>query len=175
MVIKTYDKAVKSYSKDRWAARLARSFISFTASESLTSAQRSPEVTDGTALSSDLAQMFAANGYLDSEIIRHFAEGARWFAILNGAKARSVGFVFRNFESVWEIGGVLTQPDFRRRGLARQIVAAALSYLVEHGQIPRYQVRSDNLPSIKLAEASGLREFLRMDHLLVDLASERDG
>jgi hypothetical protein len=49
-------------------------------------------------------------------------------------------------------------------------VAAALSYLIEHGQIPRYQVRSDNLPSIRLAEASGLREFLRMDHLLVDLA-----
>jgi RimJ/RimL family protein N-acetyltransferase len=114
--------------------------------------------------------MFAANGYLDSEMARYFADGARWFAILNETKAQSAGFVFRNFESVWEIGGVLTHPEFRRHGLARQVVAAALRYLIEHGQIPRYQVRSDNLPSIGLAEASGLREFLRMDHLLLDLA-----
>jgi predicted GNAT family acetyltransferase len=50
--------------------------------------------------------------------------------------AQSAGFVFRNFESVWEIGGVFTHPEFRRHGLARQVVAAALSYLIEHGQIP---------------------------------------
>jgi ribosomal protein S18 acetylase RimI-like enzyme len=168
LVIKTYDQIVKDYFERHRSARLARSFISFTASESTSRAPQNSSVSEGIAPRPDITRLFAANGYLESEIARSFADGARWFAIERGGQPRSVGFVFRNFESVWEIGGILTEPAFRRQGFARQIVAAALRHLGEQGCIPRYQVRADNTASIQLAKAVGLRQFLQIDHLLVD-------
>jgi ribosomal protein S18 acetylase RimI-like enzyme len=111
--------------------------------------------------------MFAANGYLEGELGRHFADGARWLGAERDGRIRAAGFVFRNFENVWEIGGLHTDPDYRRQGLARQVVLGALRHLAASGCIPRYQVRSDNGPSVALAGACGLRVFLRLDHLLV--------
>ncbi len=168
LVVKTYDETVKAYFERQRAARLFRSFLSFTASDSIHLPLADSEVRQGTALPTDVARMFAENGYLDNEIARYFSDGARWFSIMDGERARSAGFVFRNFEAVWEIGGIFTDPEARRKGLARRIVETALRFLMEQGRIPRYQVRSDNVASIGLAEASGLRQFLKMDHLVVD-------
>lgn len=81
----------------------------------------------------------------------------------------AAGIVFKNFGSVREIGGLFTVEGFRRQHHALRIVEAALKSLIDQGRIPRYQVRSDNTPSIALARACGLREFLRMEHLRTDL------
>jgi mannobiose 2-epimerase len=53
-------------------------------------------------------------------------------------------------------------------GHARKIVTAALNNLVTRNLVPRYQVRSDNIESIRLAESAGLQEFLQMDHFVVN-------
>ena len=168
IVVKTSDNAAGALLRASRSARVIRTFLSFTSPENLAQQSKAAGISEGSNLKPEIALMLAQNGYLDSELSRHFADGARWFAIQRNGRTCSAGFVFRNFESVWEIGGIYTEPEFRRQGFGRMIVAAALSELLGTGRIPRYQVRSDNEPSINLATASGLVEFLRMDHLLVD-------
>jgi GNAT superfamily N-acetyltransferase len=166
-VVKTSDEAVAAHLVSTRAAHLSRSFISFTSDNGDPLPPQPSNLAQGDVLNPEVSKMFASNGYLDSELARHFSDGARWFSVRDQGRACSAGFVFRNFESVWEVGGIFTNPENRRQGMGRQIVAAALRYLRGSGRIPRYQVRSDNAPSIRLAEASGLKQFLRMDHLLV--------
>jgi GNAT superfamily N-acetyltransferase len=168
LVVKTYDSAVKEFLAQKYRAVPVRSFVSFTSAPGSPRRPPTREVVESTTLEPEVAKMFAANGYADSELARHFADGARWFAIKAGGRAISACLVFRNFETVWEIGGVFTQPEHRRQGLAREVVAAALDYLQKAHCLPRYQVRTDNTASIDLAKAAGLQEFLRMDHYLVD-------
>ncbi len=168
LVVKTYDPLVKEHLKRKFHAAPVRTFVSFTAAPDVAHSPRIWEIATSTTLEPEVAAMFAANGYVASELARHFADGARWFGIKHDGQFVSAGMVFRNFESVWEIGGVFTQPGSRRQGLARQIVAAALDYLGHAHLLPRYQVRADNFASNELARAAGLHEFLRMDHYVVD-------
>ncbi len=168
LVVKTYDPAVKEFLKRKLHASPVRSFVSFTIAPGGLPPSPTMAIVSSTNLDPAIAGIFAENGYGKSELARHFADGARWFGIKEDGQVVSVGMVFRNFETIWEIGGVYTQPVRRRRGLARQVVLAALNYLHQSQLLPRYQVRSDNLGSIGLAAASGLKEFLRMDHYLVD-------
>jgi GNAT superfamily N-acetyltransferase len=107
------------------------------------------------------------NGYTAQELERHFAAGARSFAVREGARRVAAGFIFPNFDAVWEIGGLFTEPGHRRKGYGRRIVAAALHRLLTERLVPRYQVSSDNQESVRLAQSCGLRPFLRMDHFMV--------
>jgi ribosomal protein S18 acetylase RimI-like enzyme len=166
LVVKTSDPAAIAHLAATRGATRARSFLSFTAGDVLPAAPAG--LLEGAAPPPAVAAMFAANGYEPREIAQHFADGARWFAAERDGAVRAAGFVFRNFESIWEIGGVHTDPAHRRQGLARAVVAAALRHLTGSGRIPRYQVRADNAASVALAEASGLRLFLRFEHLVVE-------
>ena len=75
-------------------------------------------------------------------------------------------FAFENYQRVWEIGGVVTLPEFRRRGLAARVVRTAVAELASHGAVPRYQVEEANAPSIRLARSIGLELFLTVTHFL---------
>lgn len=167
LVVKTSDPAAIAHLVATRAATPVRSFLSYTAAGAAPPPSTLAGLREGTIPPPDVAGMFAANGYRESELARHFGDGARWFGAEREGRIRAAGFVFRNFESVWEIGGIHTDPAYRRQGLARQVVAGALRYLAGTARIPRYQVRSDNAPSVALAGACGLRLFLRLDHLLV--------
>jgi GNAT superfamily N-acetyltransferase len=127
-----------------------------------------PGVVESGGLVPEVARMLSNNGYTPEDLAAQFAAGARWFATQEGGRTVSAGFVFPNFDAVWEIGGLFTEPGWRRQGRARRIVVAALNHLVSRSRVPRYQARSDNLESIRLAQAAGLREFLRLDHLLAN-------
>jgi RimJ/RimL family protein N-acetyltransferase len=78
----------------------------------------------------------------------------------------AVCFAFENYKRVWEIGGVFTQPDVRGQGLAARVVGTMLAVLAKRRLIPRYQVHDDNTPSIRLARAIGLEQFLTITHYL---------
>jgi ribosomal protein S18 acetylase RimI-like enzyme len=169
LVVKTADGAAIAHLVATRAATPVRSFLSYTAAAAPPPAPAG--LREGSVPPPDVAGMFAANGYQESELARCFADGARWFGAERDGRIRAAGFVFRNFENVWEIGGIHTEPDYRRQGLARQVVAGALRHLAANGCIPRYQVRADNAPSVALAGACGLRLFLRLDHLLVGAES----
>jgi ribosomal protein S18 acetylase RimI-like enzyme len=60
----------------------------------------------------------------------------------------------------WEIGNVATHPDFRGKGLARQLVNRAIEHAREHGaEICILDVRDDNLPAYKLYESLGFKHY----------------
>ncbi|HZY40793.1 MAG TPA: GNAT family N-acetyltransferase [Anaerolineae bacterium] len=56
----------------------------------------------------------------------------------------------------WYIFNVATHPDFRGRGLARQLVTAALDHIRAHGgQRVLLDVRADNVPAYQLYRSLG--------------------
>jgi ribosomal protein S18 acetylase RimI-like enzyme len=94
--------------------------------------------------------------------------GGRAFTCVIGSSDQplSVCLAFESYASVWEIGGVVTRPDQRGRGLGSRVVGAALAELARRGLMARYQVHEDNIASIRLAKALGMRPLLRLTHYL---------
>lgn len=90
----------------------------------------------------------------------------RCFARFQGDDPIATCFTFCNFGSIWEIGGVYTQPEYRRQGHGHAVVTAALYSLAQRKLITRYQLHESNTNSQKLAESLGLRLFLTTEHFL---------
>jgi predicted GNAT family acetyltransferase len=90
--------------------------------------------------------------------------GAKWVGIKNQNKIISGCFIFPNFKNIWEIAGVFTLPDYRRKGYAEAIVLKSLRIILNAGYIPRYQVVNTNTGSIKLAEKIGMKVLLTVNH-----------
>jgi Acetyltransferases, including N-acetylases of ribosomal proteins len=90
----------------------------------------------------------------------------RCFTRFQGDEPIATCFTFCNFGRIWEIGGVFTQPDYRRQGHGHAVVTAALHSLAKRKLIPRYQLHESNRNSQKLAESLGLRLFLTTEHFL---------
>lgn len=87
-------------------------------------------------------------------------------AIGSDEKPLSVCFAFESYGPVWEIGGVVTRPEQRGRGLGSRVVGAALGELARRGLIARYQVHEENTASIRLAESLAMKPLLRLTHYL---------
>jgi GNAT superfamily N-acetyltransferase len=166
LVIKAHDDFTRRFALQALGAQRARSFKSFTLPSQARLEPAPTGIVESETLDPEIAGILSGNGYTGPELARLFAAGARWYAIEEGGRYISAGFVFPNFDKVWEVGGLFTEPGRRRRGHARRIVAAALGHLAARKLVPRYQVRSDNLESARLAESAGLREFLQMDHFV---------
>ncbi len=79
---------------------------------------------------------------------------------------QSLCFVFRNYATVWEIGGVYTAENSRGRGLAGKVVRTALAELAKRNMLSRYQVSADNSASIRVAEKLGMQCFMTLTHHL---------
>jgi GNAT superfamily N-acetyltransferase len=172
LVVKTYDESVGDRLVNRFQAKPALSFVSYTASSPRAGHSIPADVIESSVPDDEIIRILGHNGYERAELSRYFADGARWFGIRSRGQIVSACFVFRNFETVWEIGGVFTEPNHRRMGHTRKVVTSALNHLLANGFTPRYQVRSDNMESIRLAETIGLKEFLHMDHYLVGTNSD---
>jgi ribosomal protein S18 acetylase RimI-like enzyme len=167
LIIKTSDGTVKAFAA-KIGAKKVRSFKSFSRPAGSPPLAPVRGVTESETLRPEIAHLLFRNGYQSAELAGYFADGARWFAVEESARPVSVGFVYRNFETVWEIAGLFTEPPSRRRGLARHVVLAAIAHLAGQSLITRYQVRSDNFASIQLAQSVGLQEFLEIDHFVAE-------
>lgn len=64
--------------------------------------------------------------------------------------------------------GVITLPQFRGRGLARETVRAISAAAFAAGYEPQYRCQLDNLASIALADAAGLTPFGTWDVVAQD-------
>ncbi|WNS45125.1 GNAT family N-acetyltransferase [Paenibacillus sp. MMS20-IR301] len=111
-----------------------------------------------------LLPLWTANDYSLEEIRGYFQAGAFSATLFDGELPLSTCIVFRNEESIWEIGAVHTVPAARRKGLAQRVVRTALAHTLQRGYIPRYQVLEDNLASITLAESLGLKLAVKLEH-----------
>ncbi len=148
--------------RTRWNLERTRGFLSFTSESCFTS-------DAGVRLTlepSDAAfELFASQGH-HRVWLEPMLHSNRAFACLlehDGAPV-SLCFAFQNYGAVWEIGGVLTVPESRGRGLAGRVVRTVLAQLEALGHTPRYQVFEDNTASIRLAESLGLTHFLSIEH-----------
>jgi hypothetical protein len=165
VIFKTYDEYIRSYLTARKAKKLT-SFISFTDNGNLPNINKTEMVEQSFKLNEEAASLIMKNNYDYKELFRCFSNGAKWFGVRVNGKLVSVCFVYQNYKNIWEIGGIYTENEYRRQGLAKLHVTAALSYLKQKGYIIRYQVREGNTASIQLAKSNGLSEFLRLDHYL---------
>jgi len=145
-------------------AKCTAVFRSFTTRPGAPAAALDSSVPEASVLDDDAAALFRGNGYQADELARYFANGARWFGVRSAGVLASACFVFQNYGPVWEVAGVRTLEQFRRKGMGRRIVTAALSHLQRNARLPRYQARADNTASIDLALTCGLVEFLRVQH-----------
>jgi GNAT superfamily N-acetyltransferase len=168
IVVKTADDVVREWVIERGSSK-AMSLHSFTSEKRPAAEVPSKGIAPSGALNAAARKMFRANGYADDELEQYFRTGAKWFGIECDGRLASACFVFENYKRVWEIAGVYTHPDYRRRRLAMRAVDSALVYLAQCGLLPRYQARSDNDASLNLARSAGLIEFLRMDHYVVEM------
>lgn len=80
--------------------------------------------------------------------------------------ALSACFAFQIDGDLWEVGGVYTHPQARRRKLAQSVVSAAVAELKRSNRFVRYQVEDTNTPSIRLAESLGMTHYFTLSHYL---------
>lgn len=111
-----------------------------------------------------LLPLWTANDYSRAEIEHYFTDGGYSVSLFEGNVPLSTCLVFRNEESIREIGAVHTTAEARRSGLAQRVVRTALYHTQKRGYIPRYQVLDVNLPSIRLAESLDLDLAVKLEH-----------
>jgi GNAT superfamily N-acetyltransferase len=79
---------------------------------------------------------------------------------VRGPRGRLVSWAAIKLKSsdVWELA-VATEPDYRGRGYARDVVAAAAQYTLEQGRLPIYIHDRDNGTSAYVARAVGFQLY----------------
>ena len=112
-------------------------------------------------------RMFETQGH-ERSWVEPMLESGRAFACVleQGGDTASVCLVYENWGPVWELGGVVTAPAHRRKGLGARVVRTALAELGKRGLKPRYQVEEHNAASIALARSVGLAPFVTITHYL---------
>ncbi|MGQ9625806.1 MAG: GNAT family N-acetyltransferase [Anaerolineae bacterium] len=71
----------------------------------------------------------------------------------------------------WLISNIAVAKDYRRRGIARRLVLAALDYARHHGgEWASLQVRTDNEPAMKLYRSLGFEEMVAISDLKLQKA-----
>lgn len=148
----------------RYALQRVTAFLSFTSQPGAGFAS-----WDDVRLSEQLdprcLDLYAQQGHDRDEMYDMFAGGAALCASIyrDGAPVAAC-FAFRNFEQIWEVGGLFTLPQARRQGLGRQLVETVLHTLGARSLMPRYVIHENNHASRQLAESVGLRLFVTSTH-----------
>lgn len=163
IVFKLIHDADKAKVRKRFDVSHERAFLNFTAVPT-TQSNPDPEVTITTQLNEELIAALGKNGHTSTELARFFADGGKALAIKNGNRIKSVGMVYRNFDHIWEVAALYTEPAARGKGCAGKVVKTALHILQEQDHTPRFVVDAENFPSIKLAQSVGLKHFLTVTH-----------
>lgn len=140
-----------------------RSFYSYTCQGPI-SLSRTDEIIEENTLNDRLLPLWTLNGYKIQEIQRMFELGARSYSLYANGIVVSTCLTFCNYGPVWEIGAVHTIDEYRGKGLAKAVVAAAVDRLLKDNMVPRYQVTDQNMASIRVAESLGLRRAVTLDH-----------
>jgi GNAT superfamily N-acetyltransferase len=166
LVFKLISSSDRDVVAQRFRLTRATAYISYTA---VAGSQFTP--SDEVALSERVDErcfdLYAAQGYARDEVQGFFSTGrALSFALYRHGAPVAACFTYPNFDQVYEIGGVYTLPEARRKGYARKLVETALHALARRGARPRYQVHELNQPSIRLVEAIGLEPFVTTEHWL---------
>ncbi|MEZ4867869.1 MAG: GNAT family N-acetyltransferase [Caldilineaceae bacterium] len=165
LIFKLMDRGVQQLVAASFAPlQRVTAFMSYTATEAASFKPWSTVVVSA-QVDECCYPLFAMQGYTRAEVDAYLADsGARTFTLYQGQEAIAACFTYRNFEQIFEIGGVVTLPSERRKGHARKVVTTAVATLLQANAIPRYQVHETNQPSLALAEQIGLQPFATIEH-----------
>ena len=142
------------------------SFLSYTCAGSARFTSAKPVIVSE-RLDKQLLPLYRQNGYEQQEVEGYFDSGrALSFALYENDQPLSACLAYQNHGAIWEICGLFTLHQARRKGYARTVVETALNTLLTKKRIPRYQMDEKNLASKQLAEDLGLSCFLRTEHYL---------
>lgn len=148
----------------RLPARRTTAFISYTADQQ-TRAVLHPHVLVTSEPGAALLALFAEQGHAPADLWQACQAGIGLvLSVTADGMVVACCFVQAIGGQIWEIGGLFTQPSYRRRGLASALVETALHVLAQRDVLARYQVHEQNLASRQLAEAIGLRQFVIVEH-----------
>lgn len=166
LVFKLVDELSKQAVLKTFPVRRVTAFVSYTLREA--AFPLDSQVTVSAELDPRLLPCYQSNGYTRPELERSFSQGSLSFSLFSEDTETplSTCFVFKNYGPIWEIGGVYTDPAYRRQGLARRVVASAAHELISTERIPRYQVKETNLASLAVAEALGMQRFVTTEHFI---------
>lgn len=154
--------------KNRFQVAVGNSYVSYSCS-SIDDIYRDDMVLGNPNITDKAIDIIKRNGYTEPEIRKYFNNGAIWFGYIIDDIIRSICFVYRNYEDIWEIAGVHTPETERMKGYARIVVTSALAYILDRRLIPRYEADVRNVNSIKLTESLKMKQFLRVDHFLLNI------
>ncbi len=164
-ILKCAEEHTKEVFNSAYHLDFQRALISYTIGQ-IPAIPPDQEVVRSTTPDDQIISLFTNSVYTADENRKYFAEGACAFIIYEGKEPVCYCMAYRNFGRVWEIGALYTVEHARRKGYARRVVLAALSYLADRDLIPRYQAEHTNLPSLRLAESIGLEPCLHFEHYL---------
>lgn len=149
---------------ERFELRRVTSFLSYTSSKNSV-LKPVDNVMVNETLDLKCLELYAAQGHNPDEVRALFeADQAISFTRYQEGEPIASCYAFSNYKAVWEVAGVYTIPQERRKGHARDVVAASMRVLIRRGFWPRYQAHEENVPSIALAEAMNLEHFLTVTH-----------
>jgi ribosomal protein S18 acetylase RimI-like enzyme len=148
--------------QSQFAVERRTAFVSFTSTGAV---ERAAGVRIPTEPADATLELFEAQGH-ERSWLRPMLRSGRAFACVleRGGDTLSACVAFEIYDRVWEVGGVVTAPSYRRRGLGARVVRTAFAELAERALTPRYQVEAHNKASIGLARAVGLAPFLTIVH-----------
>lgn len=76
-------------------------------------------------------------------------------------------FLFESSEFKVAAGGVLVNPEYRRRNIGKAVVSAICEWALQRDYIVEWSSWDENLASIALAKSLGFQQFLLEDEFLV--------
>ncbi|KKC48880.1 hypothetical protein VE23_20250 [Paenibacillus sp. D9] len=154
----------KAILASRFRLEKARGFYTYTAGDTAFQAPLDGRIVETSGVDDGLASFWTPPEA--EELLGYINKGARLFALYEGDEPASVCAAFPNFGPIWEIGFLRTRERFQGRGLAKQVVSAAMASIGKDGRIARYHVLETNEASIKVAESVGLSRAVHLEHFL---------
>jgi GNAT superfamily N-acetyltransferase len=92
------------------------------------------------------------------ESLRRRFDGAIFVIWGERGEIASWAAIKRKSSAVWEIA-VTTEPPYRGRGYARQVVSAATRHILDEGRLALYIHETSNRPSARVARAVGYQAY----------------
>jgi ribosomal protein S18 acetylase RimI-like enzyme len=84
-------------------------------------------------------------------------EGYEFCAVVEGDRIQAVAAAWRCSDDAWELAGVWTRDEARRRGHGRAVCSLATAHILAHVRAATCSTRSTNRPMLELARSLGYR------------------
>jgi ribosomal protein S18 acetylase RimI-like enzyme len=121
-----------------------------------------PPQTQSRRLTSEDAPALAAFHHVPphaADSMKHWIRGAVILAIFDGEKIVSMGSTVVRTEHVWDLAGIETLSEYRKRGYATDVVAALAHAAFEQVDTVSLTVLKDNIAALKTYSKLGFEQM----------------